>query len=68
MSEPCRTCTPTGGPSTMTEADYLRALEMLAEREDLTPAQREQARTWLCAQSRELGDGLPTAGRMAQPA
>ena len=39
----------------MTEADYLRALEMLAEREDLTPAQREQARAWLDAQSKETG-------------
>ena len=55
MSEPCRTCAPTGGPSTMTEADYLRALEMLAEREDLTPEQREQARTWLGAQPKEAG-------------
>lgn len=53
MSEPCRTCTPNGAPAAMTEADYLRALETLAEREDLTPAQREQARTWLDAQSRE---------------
>ena len=55
MSEPCRTCAPTGGPSSMTEADYLRALEMLAEREDLTLAQREQARAWLDAQPKDAG-------------
>ena len=55
MNTDCPGCKPGATTRAFTAEDYKRALEMLAEREDLTPAQREQARAWLDAQSKEAG-------------